>query len=130
MFTKLAQVRERYLALRRQLEDGSVYADPALAARLLKEQKELQPVAETYALWERARADQPTRMTAKSRCVRRTVPWPRRVVTDTSVSGTTASCSFARRTAAASGAAAAADAASANSANRRRTDLVWIMRSS
>ena len=57
MFTKLAQVRERYLALRRQLEDGSVYADPALAARLLKEQKELQPVAETYALWERARAD-------------------------------------------------------------------------
>ena len=57
MFTKLAQVRKRYLALRRQLEDGSVYADPALAARLLKEQKELQPVAETYALWERARAD-------------------------------------------------------------------------
>ena len=57
MFTKLAQVRERYLALRRQLEDGSVYADPALAARLLKEQKELQPVADTYALWERARED-------------------------------------------------------------------------
>ena len=40
MFTKLAQVRERYLALRRQLEDGSVYADPALAARLLKEEME------------------------------------------------------------------------------------------
>ena len=39
------------------MEDGSVYADPQLAAKLLKEQKELQPVAEAYARWEQARAD-------------------------------------------------------------------------
>ncbi len=57
MFSKLAQVKAHYLQLQARLEDGSVYADPALAARLLKEQKELQPVAETYAAWEQASAD-------------------------------------------------------------------------
>ncbi len=57
MFTKLAQVKAHYLELQARLEDGSVYADPALAAKLLKEQKELQPVAEAYAAWEQASAD-------------------------------------------------------------------------
>ena len=57
MFNKLAQVKAHYLDLQKQLEDGSVYADPQLAARLLKEQKELQPVAEAYARWEQAKAD-------------------------------------------------------------------------
>ena len=57
MFDKLAQVKAHYLDLQKQLEDGSVYADPQLAAKLLKEQKELQPVAEAYARWEQARAD-------------------------------------------------------------------------
>ena len=57
MFNKLAQIKERYLALQQQLEDGSVYADPALAAKLLKEQKELQPVAEAFSRWEQAKND-------------------------------------------------------------------------
>jgi len=57
MFAKLAQIKERYLALQQQLEDGSVYADPALAAKLLKEQKELQPVAEAFSCWEQAKTD-------------------------------------------------------------------------
>ncbi len=57
MFHKLAQISARFLEVQRQLEDGSVYADPALAARLLKEQKELRPVAEGYADWVRARED-------------------------------------------------------------------------
>ncbi len=57
MFTKLAQVKAHYLELQSRLEDGSVYADPALAAKLLKEQKDLQPVAETYNAWEQASAD-------------------------------------------------------------------------
>ena len=57
MFTKLAQIKERYLALQKQLEDGSVYADPALAAKLLKEQKELQTVAEAFSCWEQAKTD-------------------------------------------------------------------------
>ena len=35
MFNKLAQVKAHYLDLQKQLEDGSVYADPALAAKLL-----------------------------------------------------------------------------------------------
>lgn len=54
MLEKLSQIKERYLALQRQLEDGSVYADPAAAARLLKEQKELSPVVEAFARWEEA----------------------------------------------------------------------------
>ena len=57
MFDKLAQVKAHYLDLQHKLEDGSVYADPALAARLLKEQKELQPVAEAYSRWEQAKDD-------------------------------------------------------------------------
>ena len=36
MFEKLAQIRERYAALRKRLEDPALYADPAQAARLLK----------------------------------------------------------------------------------------------
>ena len=57
MFNKLAQVKALYLNLQKQLEDGSVYSDPQLAAKLLKEQKELQPVAEAFSRWEQARDD-------------------------------------------------------------------------
>lgn len=57
MFEKLEQIRQRWQEIQRQLEDGSVYADPALAARLLKEQKDLAPVAQTFAQWEAAKAD-------------------------------------------------------------------------
>ena len=57
MFNKLAQVKAHYLDLQKQLEYGSVYSDPPLAAKLLKEQKELQPVAETFSLWEQAKDD-------------------------------------------------------------------------
>ena len=34
MFNKLAQVKAHYLDLQKQLEDGSVYSDPPLAAKL------------------------------------------------------------------------------------------------
>ena len=57
MFNKLAQVKAHYLDIQKQLEDGSVYSDPQLAAKLLKEQKELQPVAEAFSRWEQAKDD-------------------------------------------------------------------------
>ena len=57
MFEKLAQIRERYAALRKRLEDPALYADPAQAARLLKEEKELQPLMSAFAAWEKARDD-------------------------------------------------------------------------
>ena len=57
MFNKLAQVKAHYLDIQKQLEDGSVYSDPQLAAKLLKEQKELQPVAEAFSCWEQAKDD-------------------------------------------------------------------------
>ena len=57
MLERLTQVKQHYLELQARLEDGAVYADPALAARLLKEQKELQPVVDAFSRWEEARAD-------------------------------------------------------------------------
>ena len=57
MFEKLAQIRERYAALRKRLEDPALYADPAQAARLLREEKELQPLMEAISAWEKARDD-------------------------------------------------------------------------
>lgn len=51
MFEQLEQVSARYREIGRLLEDGSIYADPQRAAQLLKEQKELQPVAEAYVCW-------------------------------------------------------------------------------
>ena len=57
MFEKLAHIKAHYQALQRQLEDGSVFADPAAAAKLLKEQKELSPLMEAFSRWEAARAD-------------------------------------------------------------------------
>ena len=57
MFEKLAQIRERYAALRKRLEDPALYADPAQAARLLREEKELQPLMEAFSAWEKARDD-------------------------------------------------------------------------
>lgn len=57
MLEKLAQVKARYQELQLRLEESSTYQDPALAARLQKERKTLQPVAETYARWEDAEQD-------------------------------------------------------------------------
>lgn len=57
MFEQLEQISVRYGEIGRLLEDGSIYGDPRRAAALLKEQKELQPVAEAYACWNRLRRD-------------------------------------------------------------------------
>lgn len=56
MFEQLERVSARYREIGRLLQDGSIYADPQRAAQLLKEQKELQPVAEAYACWAQFRA--------------------------------------------------------------------------
>ncbi len=57
MFEKLEQINARYEELGRRLEDGSVYSDPAEAAKLLKEQKELAPLIDVFARWKQAKAD-------------------------------------------------------------------------
>ncbi|MDY3286257.1 MAG: peptide chain release factor 1 [Eubacteriales bacterium] len=57
MEEKLAALEERYDAIARELEDPAVYSDPARAAKLSREQKELAPVVEAYRDWKRAVRD-------------------------------------------------------------------------
>ena len=54
MFTKLAEVEERYEGLTRLLEDPDVYGNPAKFATLNKERVGLAEVVETYRLHRRA----------------------------------------------------------------------------
>ncbi len=51
MFEKLEQIEKRLAEVEALLSDGDLYQDPPRAAKLLKEQKELQPVVEAYRLW-------------------------------------------------------------------------------
>ncbi|MBE6911509.1 MAG: peptide chain release factor 1 [Oscillospiraceae bacterium] len=48
MLEKLAFLEEKYRELEEKLADPNLYNDPALAAKLLKEQKELTPIIECY----------------------------------------------------------------------------------
>jgi len=57
MFEKLAQVERRLGEIETQLQSSALYDDPQNAARLLREQKELQPVVDTYRAHCRARDD-------------------------------------------------------------------------
>ena len=57
MLGQLKEIADRYEALVSQLEDPSVYADPARLAKLTREQKELTPVVEAYQAYCRAEDD-------------------------------------------------------------------------
>ncbi len=48
MFERLEQMRQRYSLLEAKLNEPSTYADAALVARLNREQRELEPVVQTY----------------------------------------------------------------------------------
>ncbi len=48
MLEKLAVLEEKFTDLEQRLADPDLYNDPALAAKLLKEQKELTPIIECY----------------------------------------------------------------------------------
>ena len=48
MLDKLKRIEQRYQEVEARLADNATYDDPALAARLNKEQRELQPLMETY----------------------------------------------------------------------------------
>ncbi len=56
MTDKLTGIEERYAAIEKKLADPDLYADPAEAARLLKEQKELTPIVEACRAYRRAEA--------------------------------------------------------------------------
>ncbi len=48
MLEKLASLEEKFIAIENKLSDPELYNDPALAAKILKEQKELTPIIECY----------------------------------------------------------------------------------
>ncbi|MCL1835552.1 MAG: peptide chain release factor 1 [Oscillospiraceae bacterium] len=57
MFDKLSEIEEKYKDLEERMQTQEVYTDPALYARLAREQKEIQPVVEAYRSFEKARSD-------------------------------------------------------------------------
>ncbi|MDR2599474.1 MAG: peptide chain release factor 1 [Oscillospiraceae bacterium] len=57
MLEKLKAIEEKYTNLESRMQDSEVYSDPALYAKLAREQKEIQPVVETYRLYIKAQKD-------------------------------------------------------------------------
>jgi len=57
MLEKLKEIEEKYTILENRMQEPEVYTDPALYAKLAREQKEIQPVVEAYRLYEKARHD-------------------------------------------------------------------------
>ena len=57
MLEKLAAIEEKYETLEKRMQEQEVYTDPALYAKLAREQKEIQPVVEVFRRYEKARHD-------------------------------------------------------------------------
>ncbi len=57
MLEKVALLEEKYTELETQLADPDLYNDPAAAAKLLKEQKDLTPIIEAYRNYRRVEED-------------------------------------------------------------------------
>ena len=57
MEEKLTQVENRYIELCDRAERPDFYADPKLAAKYLKEQRDLEPVVTAFRAWKRAKTE-------------------------------------------------------------------------
>ena len=57
MLDKLIVIDEKFQTLEKRMQEPDVYTDPALYARLAREQKEIQPVVDAYRRYEKARRD-------------------------------------------------------------------------
>ena len=57
MLEKLIAIEEKYSSLETRMQEPEVYSDPALYARLAREQKEIQPVVEAYRKYVKAQRD-------------------------------------------------------------------------
>ena len=57
MLEKLVAIEEKYVSLEVRMQDQEVYSDPALYARLAREQKEIQPVVDAYRKYKKAQQD-------------------------------------------------------------------------
>jgi len=57
MLEKLIAIEEKFEILEKRMQEPDVYTDTALYTRLAREQKEIQPIVETYRRFEKARRD-------------------------------------------------------------------------
>lgn len=57
MLEKLREIEEKYTSLEARMQSPEVYSDPALYAKLAKEQKEITPVVEAYRRYMKCKAD-------------------------------------------------------------------------
>ena len=57
MFESLRDIRNQYEQLRARMEEPETYSDPKRYARCEREARQLQPLVETYAAWEKAGED-------------------------------------------------------------------------
>ena len=57
MFERLNAIARQYEELRERLELPETYSDPALYARVEREARDLQPIAESFAAYRKACAD-------------------------------------------------------------------------
>ena len=57
MLDKLRDVERKYDVLQARLNAPETYGDPALVARLNREEKELAPLMETYRAWKKRKED-------------------------------------------------------------------------
>ena len=57
MLDKLKTIEQRYQEIEARLAEPTTYGDPALAAKLNKEQRELEPLMEAYRAYRKAQAD-------------------------------------------------------------------------
>ena len=57
MFDRLSRIKNQYEELLRRMEEPETYSDPALYARCDREARELRPLAEAYAAYEKAGQD-------------------------------------------------------------------------
>jgi len=57
MLEKLAAIEEKFISLEERMQDRETYSDPALYARLAREQKEIQSVVEAYRGYKKACRD-------------------------------------------------------------------------
>ena len=57
MLEKLREIEEKYNSLEERMQTPEVYTDPALYAKLAKEQKEIAPVVEAYRKYTKLKSD-------------------------------------------------------------------------
>ncbi len=57
MFESLGGIRKQYEELRARMEEPEIWSDPKRCAKCEREARQLQPLVETYAAWEKAGAE-------------------------------------------------------------------------